>query len=132
MANIHRLIVLLFLSFLSFNSFSAVSKVPSPDPADNCNSSKYPPASYYVSDKNITTIEWVCKPTSPPTNINVCGYNYYASKYNWNPNWSSQCSTKPPINICPPNSVEISGQCTCNEGYEEKNGACVLPNPMHL
>lgn len=129
MANIHRLIVLLFLSFLSFNSFS-LEKTPYYYSGNfsgefstidsycsaflNYYSSinpKYSSLSIYQNDKGT----WICRAYDPNPNAGSGAY---------------QTNTPFLGYKCPQNSTASGTQCTCNEGYEEKNGnSCVLPEP---
>ena len=137
--NHFRLIILLFLSFLSFNSFSAVSKsegyrtldsrhINAPNLYDLCSlmtSSSYF-ASQYVPGGATNISVSVNSCSFPTSSITV---SYTAS--NGNPVSSSRSiSLGRTSAACPPNSSPSGSQCTCNAGYEEKDGnSCVLPEP---
>lgn len=135
MANIHRLIVLLFLSFFSLNSFALVSKVEiytfahgAPSPIVNSSSSSYEQLcsiffDYISSVKPTLTFQY--------SYCNEDGVRIFHSGVdNWNNSYISGFSY---IMSCPQNSTASGSQCTCNEGYEEKDGnSCVLPNPLDL
>lgn len=128
MANIHRLIVLLFLSFFSFNSFALVSKssIYSPSPSHNptCSSSSPISTATCVAQHLWGHQDASCSSYSPFNNDFV--------------NVSCSSSINPSFNVslyilpgsCPANSSPSGSECSCNEGYEEKNGSCVLPNPL--
>ena len=125
MVNCFRLIFYLFLFFFFHSAFAALT-----------------PISYYALDGysgTYSTPRDACASYSPPTDG-----SYHWSVYQYAEN--SPCLyqkvypggylgsvLKPgPIvryysNSCPSNSSLSGSQCICNEGYEEKNGACVLP-----
>ncbi len=127
MAYRFRLIVLLFLSFFSFNSFSAVSTVTSYR-TQNPYSVTYhygstPEEACYAAGaaQNNRDVNW-----KPETRLK-CFYLYKGT--------STVSFTYPISNVysCPENSTASGSQCTCNEGYEEKDGnSCVLPEPPDL
>lgn len=139
MANIHRLIFLLFLSFLSFNSFSAVDKVyqykivfntsyinfssTDYDPLALCNhaaSSEASASPLYKVIRQVFLLNGDASCRYRLSQTSTSGMNEYTRNI-----------TK--SSSCPANSSASGDQCTCNAGYEEKNGnSCVLPNPLDL
>ena len=139
MANIHRLIVLLFLSFLSFNSFSAISKVQGYRTSTSKSisaSSLEDLCSLMVSSSYFHSQYIAPGSTNFSLSVNSCSYpsssiTTYFTLSNGIPSSSNRTV---PIDLttpsCPSNSSPSGSQCTCNEGYEEKNGnSCVLPEP---
>lgn len=142
MANIHRLIFLLFLSFFSFNSSAALNKV----------------YLYYSGTMNfgyVSSYEELCSlghafyssDSSKPSNwvsltfhTTICNetrYQGYRTGFlsNGTPVGGDNSSNRYGFPIakslmCPLNSSSSGSQCICNEGYEEKDGnSCVLPEP---
>lgn len=127
MANIYRLIFLLFLSFFSLNSFAVFPQqtfyysnlYPSVFHSSASESCSYA-ANTYVSSLGGTLESAVM------TNSINCSYKWKTVEgYPRSSSFGIQKSL-----TCPPNSSASGSQCTCNEGYEEKNGnSCVLPEP---
>lgn len=138
MANIYRLIVLLFLSFLSFNSFASFSKsyfYRSPsysdagvhsDPSSLCTSlTPFIKFENYASTGGFTYTHFSHISSAPSCKYIVHGVDI-------NNQSKSRDITVSYISFlsCPENSTASASQCTCNAGYEEKNGnSCVLPEP---
>lgn len=135
MANIHRLIVLLFFSLFSFNSYSAISKVDIYCTSGTVRSDQWCNREYSVTfydlESALVDLYNRCTEEYYP-NVSRCKrdsslvyYNFYNDKepnIRWYPRAPGQSSS------CPSNSSLSGSQCICNEGYEEKNGnSCVLP-----
>lgn len=136
MANIHRLIVLLFLSFFSFNSFAAFS-VPSSttyrlgfptldyvfatvnsldDVQAAVESHRGASAYYSVTVPNLSNLQQSWFEFYYLLDGRITRREYYIMRVD--------------VKSCPPNSSPSGSECTCNAGYEEKNGnSCVLPEP---
>ncbi len=126
MANIHRLIVFLFLSFLSFNSFALVSK-----------SSLYSSSQSFnercASSSPISTAICVIETMWGHQNASCSSYSPFNNDF-VNVSCSSSLNSSFKVSLyilsgsCPANSSPSGSQCSCNQGYEEKNGnSCVLP-----
>ena len=132
MANIYRLIVSLFIVFYSSFSFSAINGVTE---------YQYTCLWDYKLQTSWGNPEFLCNdsfatqcgrkqggyPTgdftanyTPPTS---CRISRIAGSYFGALSFESR-------NSCPPNSTASGSQCVCNSGYEEKNGSCLLPNPL--
>ena len=108
MANFHRLIVLFFLSFLSFNSFALIPK-----------SENYT-ISGFGSNSDLQALCSAYSASQRGDRAVIVG-----SVCNYKTGYSVPFSAS---YICPSNSSPSGSQCTCNSGYEEKDGnSCVLP-----
>lgn len=129
MANIHRLIVLLFLSFLSFNSFALIPKSiqykahrgsPSQDAINEWSNSKFDAVNVYCS--------WWISTDNKIVSCSAVGSNRYQYVHISGSTVYQDTLYILERNSCPQNSTASGSQCSCNEGYEEKNGnSCVLP-----
>ena len=127
MSNFHRLIFLLFLSFFSLNSFALIPKsieyrayrnLPS-DNIDGWANSKFSAINNYCSWIISTDKRYVsCKA------ISDAEYQYVADS---GPTVYIDGLYLIQRNSCPPNSTFSGSQCTCNQGYEEKNGNSCEP-----
>ena len=107
--NHFRLIVLLFLSFLSFNSFALIPKS----------------AFYSIKGFSASTAQAVCSAYS--SSVGGTMATVIGSVCQYEPSYGATISVS---YACPINSSVSGSQCTCNEGYEEKDGnSCVLPEP---
>lgn len=142
MAYRFRLIVLLFLSFLSFNSFAYVQKEKVYYQTVN---------SVYISHPDFDTFLDLYLAAWSPTAEQQNGYKITSTWFTGRGDWyillnfkyikngtsvEKQSSASFTFNqsfACPSNSTTSGSQCTCKEGYEEKNGnSCVLPEPPDL
>lgn len=128
MAYRFRLIFLLFLSFLSLNSFAAFDKPQT--------------SSYLLVTKGIyfQTVESACSYAASlrgtpyhsyqqtSETVFKCFENSQGAAF-----YAGYMVELKTVYSCPQNSTASGSQCTCNEGYEEKNGnSCVLPEPPDL
>lgn len=130
MAYRFRLMFLLFLSFLSFNSFAVFPQqtfyysilYPSVFHSSASESCSYA-ANTYVSSLGGSLESAVM------TNTINCSYKWKTVEgYPRSSSFGVHKSV-----TCPSNSSPSGSNCTCNEGYEEKNGSsCVLPEPPDL
>ena len=111
MANIHRLIVLLFLSFLSFNSFSAIPLV-----------GKWQVESHLGWGGIFPTAQLACESYPPSSAIRgpFVAQNDYCLFFRSSDGAVLSARLRNLGNACPENSSPSGSQCTCNEGYEEK------------
>lgn len=130
MVNCFRLIFSLFLVFYSSASFSAIDPVP--NQWRIANSEKYYPKTVFSSlseaagsgiaawNAKFPGFGGSCSPVMKTPTTASCNISCSIQSCGGVINFSA-------ISSCPSNSSPSGKHCVCDAGYEEKNGACVLP-----
>lgn len=131
MVNCFRLVLLFFISLFSFNSYAYVLNI---DPAANLYPLIYQNCKGNIDYGDIKSALlssgkfWVTYREGMNSAGNCMEAYGFSCPIGTDTiivdRYGQQCRTN---NVCPENSSKQGGYCVCNSGYEEKNGACVLP-----